>query len=135
MPEQCAFPCCRRPSDAKGGPYCVFHKKVYGSKDMKEIPDKPAARSEKLTEVFKGYKKQMTAYLARPENKRCKIDSPVCTKVATCVHHVSGRSGPKLKDEKDWMPSCQSCNTWVEENDHEARQMGAKKTRLGKVEK
>lgn len=135
MPQPCEFPCCPRQSDRSGGPYCTFHKKLYGSKEIKAMPEPIAKRSEALTEKFKGYKKQLAAYLAKPENKYCKIDSPVCTKIATAVHHVAGRTGPKLKDEKDWMACCAACNGWVEENDAEARQMGAKKTRLTKVEK
>jgi hypothetical protein len=105
------------------------------------IPKKPKEekginkRSEKLKELFKGYLKLVKIFLARPENVTCKIDMPGCTKLATCVHHVSGRTGTKLKDEKDWMASCESCNLWVEVNDGKARELGFKKSRLGKVNK
>jgi len=105
------------------------------------IPKKPKEdsrlknRSVKLKELFKGYIKLVKIFLARPENIACKIDMEGCTKTATCVHHVSGRTGTKLKDEKDWMPSCESCNRWVEENDGIARKMGFKKSRLGKINK
>lgn len=105
------------------------------------IPKKPKEyqkiknRSDKLKELFKGYIKLVKIFLARPENVVCAIGMEGCTKIATCVHHVSGRTGTKLKDEKDWMASCESCNRWVEENDGEARKRGFKKTRLGKVNK
>lgn len=99
----------------------------------KKVPQPIAKRSVKLVELFKGYKKQVIAFLAKPENKKCKIVMEGCTVIATCVHHVSGRTGEKLTDEKDWLASCQSCNLWVEENDAEAREKGFKKTRLGKV--
>lgn len=95
----------------------------------------PAKRSDKLTELFKGYIKLVKIFLARPENVVCAIGMEGCTKLATCVHHVSGRTGTKLKDEKDWMASCESCNLWVEVNDGEARKRGFKKSRLGKVNK
>lgn len=105
------------------------------------IPKKPKEdckiknRSVKLKELFKGYIKLVKIFLARPENVVCQIGMEGCTKVATCVHHVSGRTGTKLKDEKDWMASCDSCNLWVEVNDGEARKRGFKKSRLAKVNK
>lgn len=105
------------------------------------IPKKPKEdqkiknRSVKLKELFKGYIKLVKIFLARPQNVVCAIGMEGCTKLATCVHHVSGRTGTKLKDEKDWMASCESCNLWVEVNDGEARKRGFKKSRLGKVNK
>lgn len=105
------------------------------------IPKKPKEdkgiknRCAKLKELFKGYIKLVKIFLARPENVTCKIDMEGCTKLATCVHHVSGRSGTKLKDEKDWMASCESCNLWCEINDGKARELGFKKSRLGKINK
>jgi hypothetical protein len=105
------------------------------------IPKKPKEdkglknRSVKLKELFKGYIKLVKIFLSRPENVACKINQEGCTKIATCVHHVSGRTGTKLKDEKDWMASCESCNLWVEVNDGKARELGFKKSRLGKVNK
>lgn len=95
----------------------------------------PKKRGEKLKELFKGYKKLVKIFLSKPENFRCKIQSPVCQGLATCVHHVAGRTGEKLKDEKDWLPACERCNGYVEENDSWAREHGFKKTRLTKVKK
>lgn len=92
-------------------------------------------RGEKLKELFKGYKKLVKIFLSRPENFRCQIQSPVCQGLATCVHHVAGRTGEKLKDQKDWMPACDHCNDYVEQQDSWAREKGFKKTRLGKVKK
>lgn len=104
-------------------------------KEEKPKPEPIAPRSEKMIEAFKGYKKQVKAFLSRPENLRCKIKMACNGAVAECVHHVAGRTGDKLKDESDWMPACQKCNLWVEENDAAAREKGLKKTRLGKSKK
>jgi hypothetical protein len=95
----------------------------------------PKKRGEKLKELFKGYIKQVKIFLSKPEHLRCQIKSPVCLNLSTCVHHKAGRSGQKLKDEKDWLPSCEPCNTYVEKNDSWARERGFKTTRLGKVKK
>lgn len=103
--------------------------------EPKKKPEPPAKRSEKLKETFKGYKKQVKEFLSRPENLVCKIQMACTGVIAECVHHVAGRTGEKLKDESDWMPACQKCNLWVEENDAEAREKGFKKSRLTKVVK
>lgn len=95
----------------------------------------PARRGEKLKELFKGYIKLVKIFLSKPENFRCKIQSPVCQGLATCVHHMAGRTGPQLKNEEDWMPVCERCNGFVEENDSWAREKGFKKSRMGKVKK
>ncbi len=101
----------------------------------KKEPKPPATRGEKLKELFKGYKIQVKIFLSKAENLLCKIKSPGCKGLATCVHHMAGRTGPQLKNEEDWMPACDACNLWVEENDSEARAKGFKKSRLGKVKK
>lgn len=119
----------------------VTREELIARMQQARIPKKPKEdkginkRSVKLKELFKGYIKLVKIFLARPENVVCKIDMEGCTKIATCIHHVSGRTGTKLKDEKDWMASCESCNLWVEVNDGQARKLGFKKSRLGKVNK
>lgn len=100
----------------------------------KPVPEdkQPGSRSKKLSKAMRGYIVQVKIYLSKPENLVCKIQSPNCTKLATCVHHTAGRTGQQLKNEADWMPSCEACNGYVEENDAWARENGFKKTRLTK---
>lgn len=92
-------------------------------------------RGEKLKEEYKGYKKQLTVFLAKEENQVCQIKAKGCTGLATAVHHLAGRTGTQLKNEADWIPCCVHCNLSVEIFDAEAREKGFKKTRLGKVNK
>jgi hypothetical protein len=92
-----------------------------------------ATRGEKLKELFKGYIKQVKAFLLR--RPLCEIKAPGCKVQATCVHHTAGRTGEQLKNEEDWLPACAFCNLWAEINDAEARQKGFKKSKLGKVKK
>ena len=61
----------------------------------------------------------------------CQLNTPVCTKIATVIHHSEGRIGTKVTEEKTWMASCVGCNNWVEGNDSDARQMGLKKQQHG----
>lgn len=141
MPN-CAFPCCNFHAGPSG--FCMHHPGYKidknGEVSLSDAPKeekKPsiAKRGEKLKEAFKGYKKQVKAFLSRPENLKCKINQAGCKQVSECVHHAAGRTGEKLKDEKDWIPSCTSCNQWVEENDAEARRLGFKKSRITKPSK
>lgn len=101
--------------------------------DEKKQPKPIAKRSEKLKEQMKLYKPQVKKFLAKPENRFCKIQMPGCTKKATCVHHAAGRIGEKLMDEKDYIPACIHCNLAVEINDLEAREKGFKKSRHEKA--
>lgn len=64
---------------------------------------------------MKLYKPQVKEYLARPDNKFCKIVSPVCTGKATCVNHKK-RRGSNLRNEKFFEPSCAPCNGYIEMN-------------------
>lgn len=141
MPE-CQFPLCTRNAEKNG--YCVGHR-IYANntpapkEDKNSAPKKKAfqppikKRSEKMKDEMKGYKKQLKAFLSKPENIVCKIQMEGCTKLATVVHHTAGRTGKKLKDESDWLPSCAGCNIKVEANDGEARDKGFLKTKLTKV--
>lgn len=97
-------------------------------KPPKEIPK----RSEKMKVLMTEYKPKVKAFLAKPENRKCKIKMEGCKGKAVTVHHLAGRTGPKLMDESDWMPSCLSCNLAVEVNDRVAREKGMKKSRLKK---
>lgn len=130
---QCEFPNCR--SNKVHGIYCIGHAKMMGvekpAKDKKPI----AKKSEKLTEETKKYNKQKADFLARPENQECKIKMEGCTVQATQVHHAAGRSGKQLTNVEDFIPSCTSCNLKVEIKNLEAKELGVKKTRLGKVNK
>lgn len=78
-----------------------------------ELKKRIPKRSEKSKDVMKEYKPIVIEYLERPENKDCKIKSPVCTGKATCVHHKK-RRGQNLINEKYFEPSCGPCNSYIE---------------------
>lgn len=114
----CQIPGCVFHSEKNG--YCIRHKFMTSSssevavkenKPRKEIPK----RSEKLKDEMKEYKKEVKIFLSRPENEMCLIQSPVCTKKATCVHHKK-RRGKNLRNEKYQEPACEPCNLYVEEH-------------------
>lgn len=131
--DECEFPNCR--SNKVRGSYCIGHAKMMGvekpPKDKKPI----AKKGDKLKEETKEYKKLSTEFLKRSENQECKIKMEGCTGKATQVHHSAGRSGKQLTNVEDFIPSCTNCNLKCEIQTLEAKELGAKKSRLGKVNK
>jgi hypothetical protein len=125
----CEFPGCKSHPQKNG--YCIGHR-IYAKVSVKEMEAKEKAkpiakRSEKMKETMKPLKKDYTEFLAKPENQRCKLQiDNGCTKQATVVHHLKGRTGKNLTDQHFWLPSCPHCNTQIENKDAEARQKGLK---------
>lgn len=113
MENQCQFPGCSRFAQKNG--YCIGHR-IYSNVPPEEKKKAlPGKRSEKMKEEMKLYKPQVKAYLARPENEFCKINSPVCTGKAECVNHKKRRGG-NLRDERYFEPACGPCNNYIEAN-------------------
>jgi hypothetical protein len=102
------------------GRYCRLHPN--GS--LKETkPIKPlSAKRQKIQQTE--YGPAAKEYLKK--NPLCKIRSEVCTGKAEGVHHKAGRIGDKLTDQRYWMPACNKCNSYVEQNDLWARSNGFK---------
>lgn len=131
--DECEFPNCR--SNKVRGIYCIGHAKMMGVEKPPKDKQPIAKKSAKLTEETKEYKKLSTEFLKRPENQICKIKMEGCTGKATQIHHAAGRSGKQLTNVEDFIPSCTNCNLKVEIKNLEAKELGVKKTRLGKINK
>lgn len=125
----CNFPTCDRHAESTG--YCLFHRMFSNSVAVK-VPKEIAKKSGKQKEIDKELKKMYPLFLAKPENKYCKIKMTGCTKIATVIHHVRGRIGDQIFEVKDWLPSCASCNIVLESKDAEARAKGVKKSKFTK---
>lgn len=85
-------------------------------------------RGEKMKAVVEVLKKLYPLYLKK--RPKCAINSPVCTKISTCVNHTEGRGENEILDQSTWEPSCQNCNLYVEEHHEWARENGHKKQRI-----
>lgn len=109
-------------------------KQGLSPRSAKKIPQDIKGKSEKMRIELKKYIPAAKEFLARPENKECKIKMPGCSGLAVCVHHSAGRIGIKLHDQADWVPSCANCNLRVEIKDLEARSKGFKKSRLNQID-
>lgn len=131
--DQCEFPNCR--SNKVRGIYCIGHAKMMGVEKPPKEKQPIGKEGDKLKEEKKKYKKLSEDFLKKPENQECKIKMEGCTGKATQVHHAAGRSGKQLTNVEDFIPSCTNCNLKVEIKNLEAKELGFKKTRLGKVNK
>ncbi|MDI3319966.1 hypothetical protein [Pinibacter soli] len=124
MEEQCRFPLCKRHPEKNG--YCIGHR-IYASGVVVEKQKKVNKESEKQKDIKKALKSAYPAFLAKRPN--CEIQSPVCTKKATVVHHTQGRGKNEVLNQGTWMACCERCNGWVEDHHAEAEEKGFKKSR------
>jgi hypothetical protein len=118
----CEFPNCKM-NAVKASKYCIGHGRML-LKVPVETKSTIPKRSDKMIEEMKQYKPLVANFLSKPENSICLIQSPVCTKKATCVNHKK-RRGKNLMNEKYFEPSCGPCNNYIEshtqwalDNDH-----------------
>lgn len=126
MPN-CLFPTCNRNAESNG--YCICHK-IYSNSVSVKVPREIPKKSSNQKEIDKELKKMYPVFLAKPDNRYCKVKMKGCTKVATVVHHVRGRIGDQVFEVKDWLPSCPHCNIYLESKDKEARDKGVKKSKF-----
>lgn len=148
MAEQCKFPLCKRFAEKNG--YCIGHR-IYASQSTESLKekndsaavkktDKPVSFSKiktaikkvslKMADIKKQLKKLYPQFLKK--HPFCEINSPVCTKVATCINHKKGRGKNEILNEETWEASCTACNGYIEENDSWARENGHKVSRHSK---
>lgn len=96
---------------------------------VKKQPKPIAPRSKKLEEVMKKeYRPEVKEMVQK--NTPCKVQSPICTKIAQGFHHLAGRLGTLLTDKKKKVPCCNACNTFIEKNDAWARSNGWKESKF-----
>lgn len=69
------------------------------------------------------------------ENPRCEIKAPGCTGIAEGLQHKIKRSPKNLLDRKNLLRSCNSCNTWIENNPLQAIAMGVSVSKFKPEEK
>lgn len=88
--------------------------------------------SKRRSSQNKEYLKLRKEFLERPENKWC----PVCLRGlngvqsvtrATEIHHINGREGIALCDEKNWVALSTIGHRWVHANPKQAMKHGLMK--------
>lgn len=100
--------------------------KMFGTvqPEIKKVRTVIAKKSKSTKQQDKIYKPFVKEYLSRPENKYCKINSPVCTKIATTINHLKRRFKAVIMNEKYIEPCCENCNGFIEQFDSWAREHG-----------
>lgn len=114
----CSWPTCN--DEATKGIYCFMHNRVYGSATVKPVKPIPKV-SDKQKIADREYKKLIQLKLKN--NPNCEMKTPACTGKAQGGHHVK-RRGKNLMNEGKLILSCNACNTWVEANHQQAKEMG-----------
>lgn len=99
------------------------------AEEKADAKKKPIAkRSAKMKDIMKELKKLYPVFLK--SHPLCEIKAPGCTGKATAVHHTEGRIGKKITDVTTFLPCCQWCNGYLENNDKWARDNGFKKSKF-----
>jgi len=84
-------------------------------------------RTKKKVKEYRSLGKIIGPFL--DEHPFCEIRSPVCTHIATCVHHVKGRAKDVVLDPMYHKASCTPCNDYVESHHAWAVEHGHKVSR------
>jgi hypothetical protein len=96
-------------------------------KEKKRYRIKPFSKKRRC--VNREYQKESKKF--RQDNPECAIRSPVCIGETQGVHHKKGKASVELlMDKRFWLPSCNPCNTYVEEHDAWARENGFKESKF-----
>ena len=87
------------------------------------------SRSPKRTKEDKIYAGKRIIFLTK--HPMCHMAIPgICTKHATTIQHLKGRTGDLFLDEEEWMPACWPCHSYADTHPEEAIEKGWAKLRL-----
>jgi hypothetical protein len=89
------------------------------------------SRSQKRSKEEKLYSAKRILHLQ--DHPMCEAHLPgICTDYATDIHHMSGKIGDLLTDERYFKALCRACHTFVENNPEAAKELGFSINRLTK---
>ncbi len=70
------------------------------------------------------YRKYILARARALPGKMCEWPSNLCTSPADDIHHLKGRVGKMLNDQRYWTFLCRTHHRWIHDNARAARSMG-----------
>lgn len=100
----------------------------------------PKPKRVPVNKVSDKQKERLEIYNARVkewkvENPKCKATiNEFCTKETQDNHHMKGKIGELLFDEKYWLPCCRSCHDYIGQHPLDALKRGLSLSRLAKDE-
>lgn len=119
--------------------YCRHHqgmrtddkwlRAVEKSREKKKSKTPIPRRTEKRAAQEAQYSKDRKEFLARPENMQCRVFPWM---LATEIHHIRGRNGEMLLDQKWWLPVSEPGHKKIENNPDWARENKFTLSRLSK---
>lgn len=121
MNGYCQIPGCEKPVEGRTG-MCASHNKAA----RKQVSTPIKKVGEKLMKNLSRYHERVRVFLI---NKRCAVHPHL---KATEVHHMAGRTGDMLMNEKYWLPVSAPGHVKIEMNPHWAKMMGFSVSRLTK---
>ncbi len=111
---------------------CSYNGVAKLSKIKPTAKHKPiASRTQKRSKEERLYSAKRILYLQN--HPMCEAHLPgICTEYSTDIHHMSGKIGDLLTDERYFKALCRSCHTFVENNPEVAKEKGFSINRLTK---
>jgi len=127
MPKICTYKECSYPVFAKN--YCKAHQYLRtDKKPLKAKEYKPINKVSKKQQILnREYLKRKEEYLK--DHPLCVARLEGCTRLATDIHHTTGRGVNLLKVET-WIGVCRNCHTIIENNPLEAKEKQLSQSRL-----
>lgn len=122
--DSCTFPLCKYP-ESRGG-FCLHHAKHFAGEKIKAPVKKIPIKSVKRIVEEKLYKKVKKEYLTA--HLKCEVKG--CNKVSKDLHHMRGRIGKLLYNEKYFLAVCRDHHTEIELNPVAAKENGYSLSRL-----
>lgn len=124
---------CKHPLCPDAGP-CKKAKPPAPRKPIQRKNRTPLKRKKRINPTSAKQKQRLCTYSTLrkqflKEGDLCELRTPVCTSIATCIHHVRGRVIHLLNTDT-WLQSCIPCNGWVESNHKKAEAMKLKMSKF-----
>lgn len=85
--------------------------------------------SDKRRKQLREYEKEKKEYFEL--HTQCEF--PGCEKTEITLHHMAGRIGDKLTDQRYFKALCWEHHRWIEEHPEAARRLGLSQSRLNKA--
>lgn len=122
MPLECKVPGCGKRTEGTTG-LCGSHNKA-----LRKIITTPIKKvGDKLKKDLDAYTEAKRVYLQK--NPRCAVYP---SQRATDVHHMAGRTGKMLMEQKYWLPVCRTAHVKITNDSKWARDNGYTLTRTTK---
>lgn len=122
MPLECKVPGCGKRTEGTTG-LCASH-----NRSIRKIITTPIKKvGDKLKKDLDAYAEAKRVYLQK--NPRCAVYP---SQRATEVHHMAGRTGKMLMNQKYWMPVCRTAHVKITNDSKWARDNGYTLTRTTK---